>query len=206
MRSFRGDTVMGNAMLDRRTTLAGGLALVVAACTARATGDASDHALYSQQLHDLEVQGGGRLGAFVFDPAHGRGFGWRQDERFAHCSSFKLSLAALALAKADRDEADLAEVLHWTQADLLPNSPVTSAHVSTGLSIVELSRAIQVTSDNTGANVLLRRFGGPEALTRFWRSLGDQVSRLDRYEPELNSVPPGTELDTTTPAAMAHTV
>src|SRR5690606_22662400 len=169
----------GNAMLDRRATLAGGLALIVAACTARTTGDASDHALCSQQLHDLEVQGGGRLGAFVLDPAGKRGFGWRQDERFAHCSSFKLSLAAMALAKADQGEVDLAEVLHWAQADLLPVSPVTMAHVGTGLPIRELARAAQVTSDNTAANVLLRRFGGPQALTGFWRSLGDRVSRLD---------------------------
>jgi beta-lactamase class A len=203
---FRRDPAKDFNMYDRRSTVAGALALVVAACTARANGRASTHARYSQQLHKIEEQGGGRLGAFVFDPARGSGFGWRQDERFAHCSSFKLSLAALALAKADRGEVDLANVLHWTPGDLLPNSPVTTVHVSTGLPIGELARAMQVTSDNTAANVLLRRFGGPQELTRFWRSLGDQVSRLDRYEPELNSVPPGTELDTTTPAAMAKTL
>jgi beta-lactamase class A len=193
-------------MIDRRTTLAGGLALVVAACTARANGDASAGARHAQQLGELEQQAGGRLGAFVLDPARGSGFGWRQDERFAHCSSFKLSLAAMTLAKGDRGEADLAEVLRWTEGDLLPNSPATTAHVATGLSIAELARAAQVSSDNTAANVLLRRFGGPAELTRFWRSLGDRVSRLDRYEPDLNVVPPGTELDTTTPAAMAATV
>jgi beta-lactamase class A len=193
-------------MMDRRTTLAGGLALIVAACTARATGDASAQARYAQQLAQLEQQGGGRLGAFVLDPARGGGFGWRQDERFAHCSSFKLSLAAMTLAKGDKGVVDLAEVLRWTKEDLLPNSPATTAHVATGLPIVELARATHVTSDNTAANVLLKRFGGPQELTRFWRSLGDGVSRLDRYEPELNTVPPGTELDTTTPAAMANTV
>lgn len=193
-------------MFDRRTTLAGGLALIVGACTARVTGNASTDSRYSDELRDIEARVKGRLGAFIFDPAHGCGYGWRADERFAHCSSFKLSLAAMTIAKAERGEAELAEMLRWSEDDVLPNSPVTMKHTATGLPIGELAWATQTTSDNTAANVLLRRFGGPQELTRFWRSLGDGVSRLDRYEPELNSVPPGTELDTTTPAAMAKTV
>jgi len=58
-------------------------------------------------------------------------------------------------------------------------------------------------SDNTCANLLLARIGGPAALTEFWRSIGDAVTRLDHNEPELNRSPPGNPNDTTTPAAMA---
>jgi beta-lactamase class A len=58
-------------------------------------------------------------------------------------------------------------------------------------------------SDNTCANLLLARVGGPAALTAFWRSTGDAVSRLDHNEPELNRSPPGNPNDTTTPMAMA---
>ena len=57
-------------------------------------------------------------------------------------------------------------------------------------------------SDNTAANLLLGLLGGPEAVTRFARALGDGLSRLDRIEPELNSATPGDPRDTTTPAAM----
>jgi beta-lactamase class A len=39
-------------------------------------------------------------------------------------------------------------------------------------------------------------------LTSFARSLGDNITRLDRKEPELNTAIPGDERDTTTPAAM----
>ena len=116
-----------------------------------------------------------------------------------------MSLAAMMLAKADKDLIELEEVLRWTKDDLMFVSPVTTANVERGLSVKELAKATLVTSDNTAANVLLRRIGGPEELTEFWRSLGDQYSRLDRYEPELNITPPGTELDTTTPLAMAAT-
>ena len=57
-------------------------------------------------------------------------------------------------------------------------------------------------SDNTAANLLLETIGGPEGLTRYARALGDQQTRLDRVEPDLNSAIPGDERDTTTPAAM----
>ena len=117
-----------------------------------------------------------------------------------------MSLAAMFLAMADKGEVDLAERLKWTEADLLSNSDFTREHIAGGLTIEELAHTTLVTSDNTAANLLLKKAGGPFKLTEFWRSLGDKVSRLDRSELELNEVPAGTELDTTTPAAMASTV
>lgn len=189
-------------MLDRRSALVGATALLLTGASRPA---AADIAARVADLRALERRAKGRLGAYVLDPVRGVKFGWRENERFAHCSSFKMSLAAMLLAKADRKEVDLSEVLHWTKADMLSVSPVTETRIDAGLAVEDLARAIVVTSDNTAANVLLRRFGGPEQLTRFWRSIGDHVSRLDRYEPELNLTPPGTELDTTTPAAMAAT-
>jgi len=50
--------------------------------------------------------------------------------------------------------------------------------------------------------MLLREIGGPAGLTRFARSLGDEVTRLDRWEVELNEALPGDPRDTTIPAAM----
>jgi beta-lactamase class A len=71
------------------------------------------------------------------------------------------------------------------------------------MSVADMCKAIVELSDNTCANLLLARVGGPAALTAFWRSLGDTASRLDHNEPELNRSPPGDPHDTTTPAAMA---
>ena len=50
--------------------------------------------------------------------------------------------------------------------------------------------------------LLLASFGGPPALTRFWRTIGDTVTRLDRTELELNEGKPGDPRDTTSPTAM----
>jgi beta-lactamase class A len=38
------------------------------------------------------------------------------------------------------------------------------------------------------------------------RSIGDQITRLDRYEPTLNERTPGDPRDTTTPRAAAETL
>lgn len=189
---------------DRRTALMGGAALLLAGCLSRAR-TILPSATSIGQLRALEQTANGRLGAYVVDLERGTAFGWRENERFTHASSFKMSLAAMLLAKADAGEIDLRETLHWTKEDMLSVSPVTTANLEKGLSVRDLARSTLVTSDNTAANVLMRRFGGPSELTAFWRSIGDKSSRLDRYEPELNVTPPGTDLDTTTPAAMAAT-
>jgi beta-lactamase class A len=158
-------------------------------------------------LRDLERSSGGRLGAHVHDVGTGRSFGWRADERFCHCSTFKLSLAAMILREADAGRLDPTEPVSFSKLDLVGHSPVVEQHLVVGrLSILDLAEAVQVTSDNAAANLLLRRLGGPGALTRFWRDIGDTVSRIDSYEPDVNVIPPGTDGNSTTPRAMAGTV
>lgn len=154
----------------------------------------------------LEARAGGRLGVYALGPG-GLLLGWRAEERFAFCSSFKLSLAALVLDGAARGQWRLDEMLRFGDADILPNSPALKAHRAEGaLSMVDLAEAAQKLSDNGATNLLLRRLGGPGVVTAFWRRLGDRVSRLDDYETALNRVPPGTVANTTTPMAMARTV
>jgi beta-lactamase class A len=108
------------------------------------------------------------------------------------------------LARIDRVEEQLAAMIPYGKADLLDYAPVAKQNLATGrMSVAEMCKAIVELSDNTCANLLLARIGGPAALTAFWRSIGDSTSRLDHNEPELNRSPPGNPQDTTTPAAMA---
>jgi beta-lactamase class A len=188
--------------MDRRTVL-GALGAAFVPVPALALGAPVGASL----LAALERQSGGRLGVAVRDTATRRGFGWRQHERFAHCSTFKLSLAALVLSEIDAGRAHGDEVLSYAVIDVLPASPVTGAAAGKeGLPILTLARAAVERSDNLAANLLLTRFGGPAALTAFWCKLGDDISRLDNKEPDLNRVAPGALHDTTTPAAMAASV
>ena len=41
-------------------------------------------------------------------------------------------------------------------------------------------------SDNTAANLLINRLGETQAVTAYVRGIGDDVTRLDRMEPDLN--------------------
>jgi beta-lactamase class A len=140
----------------------------------------------------------------AIDTGDGTEMSHRADERFAMCSTFKWVLAAFVLSQVDQDEISLDERLSYGPSDLLDYSPVAKEHVDAGwLTVDTLCRASVTISDNTAANLLLHRVGGPAELTSFLRQTGDTVTQLDRNEPELNSNLPGDERDTTTPRAMA---
>ena len=150
---------------------------------------------------------GGRLGLYAENVASGAKITWRANERFVMCSTFKASLAALVLARVDRGEDRLDAPVRFGPAALLPYAPVAQANLAKGvMSVADMAQAAVELSDNTCANLLLARVGGPEALTAFWRATGDRVSRLDHDEPSLNRSPPGDPRDTTTAAAIAGTL
>lgn len=154
---------------------------------------------------ELERRAGGRLGVALLDTATGTLTGHRLDERFALCSTFKLLLAAAVLQQVDAGRLSLTQWVPLRAADRVPHAPVAGPAIARGgAPLGELTRAIQTTSDNVAANVLMRLLGGPAALTTWLRAQGDAHTRLDRWEPEMNRVGPGDERDTTTPAAMAR--
>jgi len=161
---------------------------------------------FEAMLRQIEGEANGTLGAEFVDVASGHSVGINRAMRFGHCSSFKLSLAAKILQRDASGEDSADRHLMWSEQDLMFVSPFTERKLSEGATLRELAEATQKFSDNAAANILLREIGGPAALTAFWRSLGDEASRLDRYEPELNNVPPTEVRDTTTPSAMARTV
>ena len=147
----------------------------------------------------LEAQTGARIGLAAVDTGSGKTLLNRQAERFVMCSSFKLSLAAAILARADKEREQMDRLVRYDKP-VLEVSPATTKNWPHGMTVAELCEAAVIYSDNTAANVLLEALGGPQAVTAFWRSLGDPVSRLDDVEPKLN-VPDGAR-NTATPAAM----
>jgi beta-lactamase class A len=156
-------------------------------------------------IKQLETKSGGRLGVSVLDTQTGTSLHHRGDERFPMCSTFKV-LASAAILKRVGDKLDgLDRRIRIEQSDIVENSPITREHVGTeGMSLRELCEAAITRSDNTAGNLLLRNIGGPAGLTAFARELGDDVTRLDRIETELNEAKPNDPRDTTTPNAMAE--
>lgn len=159
-------------------------------------------------LARIEREAQGRLGVAMLDTGSGLQLGWRQDERFAMASTFKAVLAGWVLALVDQGRERLDARVHYARDVLVPYSPVTGPRAGHGggLTVGELCAATVSLSDNTAANLLLVRHGGPAAFTAFVRSLGDGITRLDRVEPALNEAAVGDPRDTTTPLAMVQTL
>ncbi|GGY42531.1 class A beta-lactamase [Streptomyces tanashiensis] len=194
---------------SRRTALAlgGGAALTAALALGGGTAQALPRTGGGvARLRRLEREHGARLGVFARDMRTGRTVAHRAHERFPMASVFKTLAVAAVLRDHDRDGEFLARRVHYTAvyAARSGHSPVTgsAANVSGGMTIAELCDAALRFSDNAAANLLLEELGGPTAITRFCRSLGDGVTRLDRWEPELNSAEPSRVTDTTTPHAI----
>lgn len=189
--------------MTRRSVLTGTLGLL-AACTSNASASQDE---FASRIETIRRSYGGRFGVSIRDTQSGRHLGFAADDRFAMCSTFKLLLAGHVLTLVDNGRLALDQTLPYEAAQLLPNSPVTARHVGQrALNLRELCAAILEVSDNTAANLLLRHTGGPAGLTAFLRTLGDNVTRLDREETELNTNLPGDLRDTTTPAAMTATM
>ncbi|MFJ3055909.1 class A beta-lactamase [Herbaspirillum sp. NPDC087042] len=164
-------------------------------------GIAPDLRAATSLLAELERRHGGRLGMFAIDAGSGKMLEHRADERFLMCSTFKGMLAAQVLARVDQGKESLQRSIRYTKKDLIFTSPTTLANVGRGsMTVGELCQATVELSDNTAAILLMRNAGGPEGLTAFMRSLGDTMTRSDRYEPTSNQY--SGELDTTTPRAI----
>lgn len=154
--------------------------------------------------HDIEAGVGGRFGVAMLDTGSGQVRGQRLDERFPMCSTFKWIAAAQVLQRVDAGQEQLQRRVRFGREVLLSHSPVTERRVGgDGMTLAELCAATITVSDNAAGNLLLDSFGGPAALTRYVRGLGDTVTRLDRNEPTLNESIPGDPRDTTSPRAMA---
>ncbi|WP_040744964.1 class A beta-lactamase [Nocardia transvalensis] len=203
----------GRTRLGRRTFLAGALALPAAACagtdagtsTPTKTDPVSDTRVDPKTAEDyfasLERKYDARLGVYAVATATAVALTHRADDRFAFCSTFKTLAAAAVLHQ--RPLSYLDTVVRYTREDVNSISPITQDHIDTGMSMRDLCDAAIRYSDGTAGNLLMRDIGGPPQLTAYLRGLGDTVGRMDQYEPELNSDPPGDPRDTTSPRALA---
>lgn len=161
-----------------------------------------------KDLAKLEFTSDGRIGLFAINTANNRVVQYRATERFPMCSTSKVMAVSAILKQSMKNSHLLQQKIVYTQKEVDASSyaPETSKHITVGMTIDALCAAAMTQSDNLAMNLLLQQLGGPEAVTRFARSIGDTTYRLDRIEPELNTAVPGDLRDTTTPAAMGYSL
>jgi beta-lactamase class A len=194
-------------MSTRRDVIAGAAALAGFGLLGASRAQAGLPDTLKAELTRIELESGGRLGVAVLDTGSGDRVDHRGDERFPMCSTFKLLGAAAVLKRVDGGKEKLDRRIVFSAKDIVANSPITEKHVGgDGMTLAEICEAAMTVSDNTGGNLILASLGGPKGITDFARLLGDSMTRLDRFETELNEALPSDPRDTTTPPAMLGNV
>lgn len=192
---------------DRRTLLIGAGALTLGgmalgACARATEPAAAEPAVLGLDLSALEARHGGRLGVSV--ATEGQRAAWRGDERFVYCSTFKMYLAAATLLRVQAGQERLDRAIPVTQADMISHAPVTEPAVGSTLTVKQLMKGTVEVSDNPAANILIREMGGLDALRAFYRGIGDDSTRVDRLEPEMNRQ--DGDKDTITPGQSVRNI
>ncbi len=140
------------------------------------------------QLEQLAEQAKpGTLGVMMLDLATNEARGVNAGTAMPMQSVFKLPLGIYVMHLAQNGQLSLDEKITITKDQLSPShSPVAeNLAKKSEYTIEELVRATVQQSDNTAADILMKRTGGPQALTRFFQERGIGEFRVDRYEYEL---------------------
>ena len=185
------------------------IAIAVLACTSLLgkPACAMDVGILAREVAQEESSLQARIGVAVIDTGTGQIWQHRGEERFPLNSTHKAFTCAAVLAQADNKKIRMDLPILINREALVRYSPVTGKVPSGGSqSLRELCRAAVSVSDNTAANLALNAIGGPPSFTTFMRSMGDNETRLDRLEPELNEANPGDARDSTTPLAAARSL
>lgn len=157
-----------------------------------------------EQLKDLEKDFDGKIGVYAINTSNNQIIEYRSSERFPVQSTLKL-IGVSALLKKYQNKNSLHEMIHYSKNDLMFWRPVTGKNVKTGMTLEALSEAAISYSDNPAMNIIMKKLGGPKAITVFAKSIGNQSFNIEHYEGDLNSNPAEIK-DTATPKDMAISV
>jgi beta-lactamase class A len=135
----------------------------------------------------IATENGGTVGVAAVLVESGERLSWNGDEPIPMQSVFKLPVALRALQLVDEGRLRLDEPVTLTAADMRRgHSPIRDRWPGgVTRTIDELFRFLLVESDNTAADVLMARGGGPAGVTARLRELGITGMRVDRGEDEL---------------------
>ncbi len=160
----------------------------------------------SDKIKEQEQLLGSRIGVSVFDVSANNLWDHNGDIRFPLMSTFKVLACAKLLSDAEKGLQSLESTTVISAASLIEWSPITKNKIGEKITLKQACEAAMTMSDNTASNIILAGIDGPKGLTQFMRSIGDNITRLDRIEPELNEALDGDNRDTSTPNAMVKSL
>lgn len=159
-----------------------------------------------ESISAIEERISGRVGVSVLDTETKQSWDYNGDKRFPMMSTFKTIACAKMLQDSDNGHLDKNTGIKVEAGKLIVWSPITKKLTGETITVEKACEATMLMSDNTAANIVLQQIGGPNGVTTFLRSIGDDTTQLDRMEPELNQAIDGDSRDTTTPNAIVKTL
>ena len=159
-----------------------------------------------KKIEAIESQLGARIGVSIYDVTDNKLWHHNGDTRFPLMSTFKTLACAKLLFDVEKGLQSFDTSSIVTQSSLVKWSPVTEKYIGKKFTLKQACSAAMIMSDNTATNIVLTGIKGPKALTQFMRSIGDEVTRLDRIEPYLGEALDGDKRDTTSPNAMVKSL
>lgn len=130
----------------------------------------------------------GEVGIAVVDTGRQKEFRLNQDKPFPMQSVCKLPLAVAILRLADAGKLTVKDKITVRRSDLVAlHSPIKDSirGKKSDFSIANLITRAVCDSDNTACDVLIRRAGGPAAVTAILKEAGIEGVRIDRPEGTL---------------------
>ena len=135
-------------------------------------------------------QAEGVVGVAVIDLRSGDTLTVRGDVHFPMQSVFKFPLALAALDQVDDGRMTLAQTIHISSADLLPDtwSPLREAYPSGNIDLPldSLLRYTVAQSDNNGCDILFRLLGGTGVVSQYVHQLGVVNMSIAATEAEMH--------------------
>ena len=155
-----------------------------------------------KQLEKIEKSFDGKIGVYAVDTNDNQIVAYRADDRFPVQSTYKLIAVSALLKQSNNDKELLNEKINYSKNDLMFWHPITGQYVASGMTLEALSEAAISYSDNTAANLITKKLGGPKFVTDFAHAIGNQSFNIEHYEGDLNSNPKNKQ-DTSTPKDIA---
>ena len=181
------------ATLHRRALMAFAPAALLAACqqkvpTTTSTTPRIELTGLGEAVGQIQAKaGGGVLGVGVMNLESGEPYLFNPERRFPMQSVFKLLVGAAALSEVDAGRLQLTEQFFLLEEQLsTPYSPIAASWPGRReYTAAELLAAAVTDSDNTAADVLMKRIGGPGAVSAWLAGKRSKDLHVDRYEREL---------------------
>ncbi|MCW5589031.1 MAG: class A beta-lactamase [Legionellales bacterium] len=158
-----------------------------------------------KKFERLEKRLDGKIGVYAIDTNTNHIVAYRENEYFPVQSTAKLMVVAALLKHSEKFKNLLDQKVIYSANDLMAFSPVSKKYLKQGLSLQALAAAAMIYSDNTAANLITKKLGGPKEVTAFAHAIGNLSFDMAHYEGSLNSNPNHHE-DAATPKDMALTL